>query len=265
MTANGTILVVGGKGGVGKTSISAILVKLLRRWKLLVIDADPVISLTYTLGEGPGDTIGDYREELIDNPRRARDLHKRPLKEVIHELVTHSSNGYDLLTMGRAEASGCFCGINDLLRHGIQTLCTEYDLSLIDCEAGIEQVNRRAVHRIDRLLLVTDTSRRGFEAVVQVRDLAMKYNDGHPLQVFVAVNRVRDAEEENRVREVAESFELANVTCVPEDPNVLAFNSSGRPLLDLPDDSRSVAALQALTENLNSPATAAGTEKKGVA
>ena len=65
MTANGTILVVGGKGGVGKTSISAILVKLLRRRKLLVIDADPVISLTYTLGERPGDTIGDSRQELF--------------------------------------------------------------------------------------------------------------------------------------------------------------------------------------------------------
>ena len=252
MKTNGTIMVVGGKGGVGKTSISAILVKLLRRQKLLVIDADPVISVTYTLGEEPRNTIGGYRQELIDNPHKAKDLFKRPLKEVIDELVAHSSNDYDLLTMGHAEASGCFCGINDLLRQGIQTLCTEYDLSLIDCEAGIEQVNRRAVYRIDQLLLVTDTSRRGFEAVVQVRDLAMKYNDGHPLQVCVAVNRVRDAEEENRVREVAESFELANVTCVPEDPNVLAFNSYGRPLLDLPDDSRSVAALQALTENLNS-------------
>jgi CO dehydrogenase nickel-insertion accessory protein CooC1 len=74
------------------------------------------------------------------------------------------------------------------------------------------------------------------------------------------VNRVRDAKEENRVREVAESFELANVTCVPEDPNVLDFNSSGRPLLDLPDDSRSLAALQALTVNLNSPVTTAVTE-----
>ncbi len=264
MTANGTILVVGGKGGVGKTSISATLVKLLRRRKLLVIDADPVISLTYTLGEGPGDTIGDYREELIDNPRRARDLHKRPLKEVIHELVTHSSNGYDLVTMGHAEASGCFCGINDLLRHGIETLCTEYDLSLIDCEAGIEQVNRRAVHRIDQLLLVTDTSRRGFEAVVQVRDLAIKYNEDHPLQVFVVVNRVRDTKEEHRFREVAESFGFSNVTCVPEDPNVLDFNSSGRSLLDLPDDSPSVVALQALTENMNSPVTAVVTEKQAI-
>jgi CO dehydrogenase maturation factor len=250
MENNGQIIVVGGKGGVGKTSISAILVKLLLERKLLVIDADPVVSVTYTLGETPGKTIGDYRESLIEDPRQQRNLIKRPTKEVIQDLVQTTSRGYDLLTMGRAEAKGCFCGINDLLRHGIQSLCVDYELCLIDCEAGIEQVNRRTVHRIDKLVLVSDTSRRGIEALAQVRDLAVKYNNGAPLEVLVIVNRICDPEEEVTARETAESLGLDIVTFVPEDPNVRTFNSKGVTLVDLPDDSSSVAALTRVADSL---------------
>jgi CO dehydrogenase maturation factor len=252
MDNSGQIIVVGGKGGVGKTSISAILVKLLLEKKLLVIDADPVVSVTYTLGETPGKTIGDYRESLIEDPRQQRNLIKRPTKSVIQDLVQSTSRGYDLLTMGRAEAKGCFCGINDLLRHGIQSLCVDYDLCLIDCEAGIEQVNRRTVHRIDKLVLVTDTSRRGIEALVQVRDLAIKYNNGAPLEVLVIVNRVCSLEEEGRARETAKSLGLDIVAFVPEDPNVRNFNSKGIPLVDMSEDSPSAAALIKVADSLAS-------------
>ena len=69
MKENGEILVIAGKGGVGKTSVSAIFTKLLLREteKLLVIDADPMVNLGYALGEIPERTIGDYREEIIAN------------------------------------------------------------------------------------------------------------------------------------------------------------------------------------------------------
>ena len=257
MDSNGQIIVVGGKGGVGKTSISAILVKLLLAEKLLVIDADPVVSVTYTLGETPGKTIGDYRESLIEDPRQQRNLIKRPMKSVIQDLVQTTSRGYDLLTMGRAEAKGCFCGINDLLRHGIQSLSVDYDLCLIDCEAGIEQVNRRTVHRIDKLVLVSDTSRRGIEALAQVRDLAIKYNAGAPLEVCVIINRVANSDEEAVARETAESLGLDIVAFVPEDSTVRDFNARGVPLVDLTGDSPSVVALSKVAETLVSVKTCA--------
>lgn len=250
MQPKGEIFVVAGKGGVGKTSVSAILVKLLRETNLLVIDADPVISLTHVLDATPHDTLGGLREELIENPRRARNLHQRPMREVVAELVNHTGKGYDLLTMGRTEAQGCFCGVNELLRHGVQTLCSNYDLTLIDSEAGIEQVNRRAVHRIDRLLVVTDTSRRGFDTVVQVHELALKYNEGRPLVTHVVVNRVRDAADRAKVEELARSYGLADIIRVPEDSSLRAANLDGNSLLDLPDDSPAVATLRGLAEML---------------
>lgn len=246
----GQIVVVAGKGGVGKTSVSAILVKLLRQTNLLVIDADPVISLTHILGATSHDTLGGLREEMIENPRRARNLHQRPMREVIAELVNHTGDGYDLLTMGRTEAKGCFCGVNELLRHGVQTLCANYDLTLIDSEAGIEQVNRRAVHRIDRLLVVTDTSRRGFDAVVQVRELALKYNEGQPLVTHVLVNRVRDEGERAKVDDLASAYGLADIVPLPEDSLLRAANLEGWSLLDLPKNSPAVAALHDLARIL---------------
>lgn len=254
MQPKGEIVVVAGKGGVGKTSVSAILVKLLRQANLLVIDADPVISLTHVLGAAAQDTLGGLREEMIENPRRARNLHQRPMREVIAELVNHTGDGYDLLTMGRTEAKGCFCGVNELLRHGVQTLCSNYDLTLIDSEAGIEQVNRRAVHRIDRLLVVTDTSRRGFETVVQVRDLAVKYNEGAALATHVLVNRVRDEAERGKVYELARGYGLPDIIPVPEDSSLRAANLDGRSLLDLGVTAPAVVVLRSLAETLTASA-----------
>lgn len=89
------------------------------------------------------------------------------MKEVIGQLVQKNNDEMELLVMGRSEGMGCFCGINDLLRFGIESLCKEYDNILIDCEAGVEQVNRRAVHRMDKLILVTDTSKRGWKRLLR--------------------------------------------------------------------------------------------------
>lgn len=261
MPKRGSIVVVGGKGGVGKTSVSAILVKLLlgNGRKLLLIDADPVVSVAYALGETPRATLGEVRERLIEDPGARRTLEGRPIKAFIRDLVTTSDRGYDLLAMGRAEGKGCFCGLNELLRFGIESMCAEYDTTLIDCEAGIEQVNRRAVHRIDRLVLVTDTSRRGLETVAQVRDIAARYNEGGRMEVRLLLNRVRGEDDRKRGEEAAAGIGLRVDACIPEDPRVLEYNAEGRSLLDLPEDSRSVAALRVALPALGLPGAAAET------
>lgn len=245
MVGKGEIQVIAGKGGVGKTTVSAIFAKLLSREKekLLVIDADPMVNLGYALGEMPERTIGDYREEIIASQEARMDLISRPIKELIHEIIKTSDRGYDLLAMGRAEGKGCFCSVNEMLRYGIQAASKAYDMTLIDCEAGVEQVNRRAVHRIDKLVLVTDTSRRGFATLAQVRDIATTYNEGAPLLEFVLVNRVRSGREQETTRTYAKELGFTNIEFVPEDDNILAHNLKGSPLIDLPDNSPGVLAI----------------------
>ncbi len=245
MSTQAHIITVGGKGGVGKTSVSAMLVKLLLAsgTRLLLIDADPVISVAYTLGEEPSATLGDFRQSLIESPRRQRDLEARPVKDAIKELITVSSRGYDLLAMGRAEGKGCFCGVNELLRFGVESLCSDYDTVLVDCEAGIEQVNRRALHRIDELILVADTSRRAMESVAKVRDIAVSYNEGKPIELRLLVNRVRSDEDRSRAGDLAAALGLEVSAFVPDDSEVHDYNACGRTLLDLPEGNAALAAL----------------------
>ncbi len=252
MTANARIVAVGGKGGVGKTSVSAVLTRLLlgAGGKLLVIDADPVISVSYTLGEDPKTTLGDFRQGLIETPQQQRELEGRPLKDSVRDLLTRSPRGYDLLAMGRAEGKGCFCGVNEMLRFGIESLCSDYDTVLIDCEAGIEQVNRRALHRIDDLVLVADTSMRSMESVTKVRDIAVFYNEDKPLGTHLLINRVADDGDRLRAREIAGKLGLGIAGFIPEDPHVLRYNAEGRTLLELPDEAPSVVALGALVAAL---------------
>lgn len=254
MKRRGNIQVIAGKGGVGKTAVSAVFAKLLlmEEGSLLLIDADPMVNLAYALGEVPGRTIGDYRESVIESQSERKDLISRPMKVVIREMVKTSGRGYDLLAMGRAEGKGCFCGVNDLLRFGIQSLSGEYDLTLIDCEAGVEQVNRRAVHRIDKLVLVTDTSRRGMATLVQIKDIAVRYNEGHPLTDYVVVNRIRDERDREIAGNVAKELGFRYIGFVPEDDAILEYNSRGQPLIELPDDSPSVLALHSIQQELES-------------
>lgn len=252
MATSARVIVVGGKGGVGKTSVSAILAGLLLRdgGRLLVIDADPVVSVSYALGEQPEHTLGDFRQGLIETPQRQRELEGRPLKAAIRDLLTRSRRGYDLLAMGRAEGKGCFCGVNEMLRFGIESLCSEYDTVLVDCEAGIEQVNRRALHRIDELVLVADTSLRSMESVIKVRDIAAFYNEDQRLGTHLLINRVGDEEDRRRARATAKGLGLDIAGFIPEDQQVRLYNAEGRTLMELPEDAPSVAALSGFVSRI---------------
>lgn len=250
---SGEIIVVGGKGGVGKTSVSAMLVKVFSQTssRLLVIDADPVISLTHALGAQPERTIGDYRQKLIGSDEEKRAMMKRPIKEIIRGMMTHCDDQYDLLTMGRSEAKGCYCGTNEMLRYGVESLCGEYDITLIDCEAGIEQVNRRVVHHIDKLFLLTDTSRTGMLTLTQLRDIAVECNEGKPISINVLVNRVRNDKEAADAEQRAADLGLNVIGCIPEDDRIRDYNHAGRSILELPDDSPAIDTLRRIVSRID--------------
>jgi len=147
-----------------------------------------------------------------------------------------------MLVMGQAEGPGCFCSLNDLLRYGIESLSRDFDVVLVDCEAGIEQVNRRVIHAIDKLFLITDPNKRGIEAASRVRDIASKYNVKKTLKSYLIVNRIRNSEDRGPLQETAEGLGMNILGYIPEDGGIRNFNLNGKPLIDLPDDSPSVTA-----------------------
>ncbi len=146
------VLAVTGKGGVGKTTTTAIMAKLLIQQGVtpLVVDADPPVSLAYAMGAEPTKTLGLYRKRLIEDPTEKRRVNSsdRHMREFIYDEVLMEANGASLLVLGRAEGPGCFCGINELLKFGIQSLADKYEATLVDCEAGIEQINRLVLNLV---------------------------------------------------------------------------------------------------------------------
>ncbi len=168
------IIAVAGKGGVGKTTVSALLIRhLLKIDKpILAIDADPNANLNVALGLEHSDTISDIREEAKKSSSASfskTDLFNMRLQEIIVE-----GEGIDLLVMGRPEGPGCYCAINNILREYLSKLGKNYKFVVIDNEAGMEHLSRRTADSVDKLLLVSDTTIVGIKSAISALETAKK-------------------------------------------------------------------------------------------
>jgi len=201
--------------------------------RLLMIDADPAKGLAYALGIDVGQTIGDIRNSLIETARVGESEEtERAVKSLDAAILDaiHEAQGFALLAMGRSEARGCFCPVNNLLRTAIDTLIDDFDVILIDAEAGLEQISRQVIDRIDTLLVLSDGSLRSLETADQIFEMV----DERAIEcahVGLVFNRARG----DWTRSVGELPERTRdvLGFVPEDELVAEFDRGGRPLLDL--------------------------------
>jgi len=245
------VLAVVGKGGTGKTTLVAIMAKVLvatRKVKLLVVDADPPVSLTYALGAKPVNTIGEIRRKLIEDPQEKRRIGDKHIRDVILDEAIIDSNGISLIVMGRAEGPGCFCSINELLRFGIGSLSKRFDITLIDCEAGIEQVNRRVIKAINTLVMISDATIRGIQTAAYLRKIAQDYGVQKPHRTVLVINKTK--KETEQIKEKAQEMGLKIFGFIPEDENIIRYDLIGKPIIDLPDTSPSVIAVREILKNL---------------
>lgn len=243
-TRAGKRIAITGKGGSGKTMLTAIMTGLLSKRggvRTLAIDADSSVSLSYALGVNVKRTVAEVRHEMIDSPRAKAGAEDRHIRAIVREIL-EPGDGFELLTMGRPEGPGCFCAVNDLLRYGIDTLSRQYDVTLIDCEAGPEQVNRRVVNGVDFLIIVTDTSARGMHAAASIAEVVKRDRDMRVGQVGLVVNRVKGPSEQVARMAEEESFHI--IGSVPEDAMVAEYDGLGQPLTGLPEACASVIAVR---------------------
>lgn len=178
MSRETKIIALTGKGGVGKTSISAALVKLLveefPEKKILAIDADPAIGLATALGIEPELTLDDIRNEIVanvedGNTKEAMELLSESRYKIAEAIV--EKEGFAFLAIGRPESAGCYCRINSYLKEVITMISEQFDYVVIDGEAGIEQINRRVMEKVTHLLLISDTSKRDWKSSRQLKML----------------------------------------------------------------------------------------------
>lgn len=232
-----TILAVAGKGGVGKTSIAATMVKLLveahPEAKILAIDADPAVGLSTALGVEVETTIDDIRKAVVadvedGNTKAAIELLGEARYRIFDALV--EMDGFSFIAIGRPEAAGCYCKINSYLKEVIGILASNYDYIVIDGEAGIEQINRRVMEKVSHLFLVTDSSKKGTQVIRTIKNVAdelVMYE-----KVGVIANRLPDLS----VTEYMDLGELPLLSCISSDSSLAEFDLKGESVFYMKDD-----------------------------
>lgn len=249
-------IAVAGKGGTGKTSLTGLLVNNLTNAKkgpVLVVDADANANINEVLGIEVETTIGSIREEVNQREKQGNSFPGGMTKAQFLQYRLNTSlsegDGYDLIVMGRSEGEGCYCYVNGILREQTDKLSDSYDYLVIDNEAGMEHLSRKTTKHIDKLLLVSDCSRRSVQAVARIRDLAreLKLSVG---DIYLIVNKVPNGILNEGISEEIEKHNLNLIGVVPMDEMIYEYDSSGIPLVKLPEDSKAKVAINDIMTKL---------------
>ena len=249
-------IAVAGKGGTGKTSLTGLLINNLttnKKGPVLVVDADANANINEVLGIEVETTIGAIREEINQREKQGNafpgGMTKAQYLKYRLNTCLSEGEGYDLMVMGRSEGEGCYCYVNGILREQTDRLSDSYEYLVIDNEAGMEHLSRKTTKHIDKLLLVTDCSRRSVQAVARIRDLAkeLKLSVG---DIHLIVNKVPNGILNDGIKEEIAKHNLDLIGVVPMDEMIYEYDSSGIPLVKLPEDSKAKIAISDIMAKL---------------
>ena len=249
-------IAVAGKGGVGKTSLTGLLIDTLVKQKkdpILVVDADANCNLYEVLGVEEPQTIGQIREEANMTEKLGDSfpggMTKAQFLQWKLSMILEEGDGYDMLVMGRSEGEGCYCFVNGILKQQVQKISDHYNYVITDNEAGMEHISRKLTKHVDTLILVSDCSRRSVQAVARIRDLAreLKLSVG---DIHLIINKVPNGILNDGITEEINKHNLNLIGVVPMDEMIYEYDSSGIPLVKLPEDSKAKVAINDIMAKL---------------
>ena len=251
-------LAITGKGGVGKTTLSALLAHVfaVRGHKVLAIDADPATGLAAACGAPPEAVatitpVADM-EELIYERTGARKgeiggiFRLNPRVDDIPDRFSLERDGIRILTMGTVKSggSGCLCPENALLRTLVAHLLLRRDEVLImDMEAGVEHLGRGTASAVDALIIVVEPGRRSIQTAYSIRGLAQDIGIEH---IFAVGNKVTSTADQEFITGQLAGFEILGF--LPADPLAVESDQQGQAVFDTAP--QLVAVAQSIVDRL---------------
>ena len=232
----GKIIAFSGKGGAGKTTMAAMVLKRLIRTgtkPILAVDADPNATLALTLGLETGETIADLRDRMGQAAQDVNEIPKTRLMDQWLSELLDEQVGFDLLTMGRPEGPKCYCYVNGLLRRYLDLLRKNYACILVDCEAGMEYLSRLVINDVQTLVLVAEPTRIGMTTIKRIAGLADSLSV-HVHQRVLVINKAGQygplPDEVSQAAQSAALDGMAGVLEVPFDAALAAGCAAGMPV-----------------------------------
>ncbi len=258
-----TTIALAGKGGVGKTTVAAMVIKYLSQTQdgaILAIDADPSSNLNMVLGLNLEWTVGDIREGMLEEVQKSL-LQKGAAMGTMpggaskqeyldYEVRSSVEEGehFDLIAMGRPEGAGCYCAVNHNLREVVDSISKSYRYVIIDNEAGMEHLSRRTTRDVAHLLMVSDPTQRGIVATERIAAMVPGL-DINVENTHLILNRVM-GELPDPLLEKIDAMGVNFLGTVPSNAELMEFEFSGRPLVELGDESPVYQAVAAMMQKI---------------
>lgn len=248
-------IAVAGKGGVGKTTTCGMIVDYLCKKKqgpILVVDADANSNLNEVLGVEESVSLGTIREEMAQAELKGTipaGMTKADYADMKFSDALIEEDDFDMIVMGRTQGKGCYCYVNGVLKTQIDKYAKNYRYLVMDNEAGLEHVARGTLPHVDTMLLISDCSRRGIQAVARIAEMIdeMKLN---PSQMGLIVNRAPDGVLDPGVKEEIDKHGLKLFGVLPQDDAVFRSDCAGEPTAKLPDSDPVKVALRGILQSI---------------
>jgi len=245
-------IAVAGKGGTGKTSLASLVIRYLKKngsVPILAIDADPNANLGESLGLEAKQTVGLILDEFQKTkikipPGMTKEVY---LEHKLNQAIAEG-DGIDLITMGRGEGPECYCYPNLIVRKLADTLSNNYTYMIMDNEAGMEHLSRRTTNNIDELLIISDHSVKGVRTIARIKELVAQLKLAVKRQ-SVIINLAPATLAPPVTEELARQG-IEPVATIPLDEELYQYDLKLKPLLDLPDSSKAVRAVDHLMAKL---------------
>ena len=248
-------IAVAGKGGVGKTTTCGMIIDYLCKkhaGPVLVVDADANSNLNEVLGVEAEVSLGQIREEMAQAELKGtipKGMTKADYAEMKFSSALIEDDDFDMLVMGRTQGKGCYCYVNGVLKTQVDKYAKNYSYIVMDNEAGLEHVARGTLPHVDTLLLISDCSRRGIQAVARIAEMVEEM-DLNPGRMGLIVNRAPGGMLDDGVKAEIEKHGLKLLGVLPHDEAVYRCDCQGEPSANRPQDDPMKTALKGIMQSI---------------